>query len=289
MNETATVNDEGLAAALGGRSIVLVGMMGAGKTSVGKRLAQRLGLPFVDADAEIEAGAQMTIPEIFERFGEPYFRDGERKVIARLLVDGPKVLATGGGAFLNEATRRRIGESGVSVWLKPDFEVLLRRVRKRSNRPLLRTADPEATLRRLLDERSPIYALADMTIESHDGPHDAVVDAIVAGLRRRVASLRGAAAPAHGAARREVDVALGERAYKILIGDGLVEAAGAHIAHLAPGAQCAVVTDETVAALHLETLTAEPRARGLTSRASSSVRRARRRSPTPNSRASATR
>ncbi|MGO4872979.1 MAG: 3-dehydroquinate synthase [Roseiarcus sp.] len=255
MNETATVNDEGLAAALGGRSIVLVGMMGAGKTSVGKRLAQRLGLPFVDADAEIEAGAQMTIPEMFERFGEPYFREGERKVIARLLVDGPKVLATGGGAFLNETTRRRIGESGVSVWLKPDFEVLLRRVRKRSNRPLLRTADPEATLRRLLAERSPSYALADMTIESHEGPHDSVVDAIVAGLRRRVASLRGAAAPAHGAARREVDVALGERAYKILIGDGLVEAAGAHIAHLAPGAQCAVVTDETVAALHLEKLT----------------------------------
>ncbi len=144
MNETATVDAEGLAAALGGRSIVLVGMMGAGKTSVGKRLAQRLGLPFVDADAEIEAGAQMTIPEIFERFGEAYFREGERRVIARLLVDGPKVLATGGGAFLNEATRQRIGQSGVSIWLKPDFEVLLRRVRKRSNRPLLRTADPEA-------------------------------------------------------------------------------------------------------------------------------------------------
>jgi shikimate kinase/3-dehydroquinate synthase len=197
----------------------------------------------------------MTISEIFERFGEAYFRAGERRVIARLLVDGPKVLATGGGAFLNEATRQRIGQCGVSIWLKPDFEVLLRRVRKRSNRPLLRTANPEQTLRRLLDERSPTYALADITIESHDGPHDAVVDAIVAGLRRRVASASDKAAPAHGAARREVDVALGDRSYKILIGDGLVEAAGAHIAHVAPGAQCAVVTDETVAALHLEKLT----------------------------------
>ena len=255
MNETASVDAEGLAAALGGRSIVLVGMMGAGKTSVGKRLAQRLGLPFVDADAEIEAGAQMTIPEIFERFGEAYFREGERRVIARLLVDGPKVVATGGGAFLNEATRQRIGQSGVSIWLKPDFEVLLRRVRKRSNRPLLRTADPEATLRRLLDEHSPTYALADMTIESHDGPHDSVVDAILAGLRRRVATPRDQAASPDGPALREVDVALGARAYKILIGDGLVESAGEHIARLAPGAQCAIVTDETVAALHLEKLT----------------------------------
>ncbi len=255
MNETATVDAEGLAAALGGRSIVLVGMMGAGKTSVGKRLAQRLGLPFVDADAEIEAGAQMTIPEIFERFGEAYFREGERRVIARLLVGGPKVLATGGGAFLNEATRQRIGQSGVSVWLKPDFEVLLRRVRKRSNRPLLRTANPEQTLRRLLEERSPIYALADITIESRDGPHDSVVDAIIAGLRRRVALPPDKAASPDGPALREVDVALGARAYKILIGDGLVEAAGEHIARLAPGAQCAVVTDETVAALHLEKLT----------------------------------
>src|SRR6202453_4032340 len=138
-----------------GRSVVLVGMTGAGKTSVGKRLAAKLDLPFVDADAEIEAGARMTIPEIFERFGESYFRDGERKVIARLLDEGPKVLATGGGAFMNASTRKRIASSGVSIWLKPDFDVLLRRVRKRSNRPLLQTADPEATLTRLLEERSP--------------------------------------------------------------------------------------------------------------------------------------
>src|ERR1700727_345989 len=141
--------DAGHAAALTGRSVVLVGMMGAGKTSVGKRLAAKLGLPFVDADAEIEAGAQLTIPEIFERFGEAYFRECERKVIARLLTSGPMVLATGGGAFMNATTRENIAKHGVSVWLKPSFDVLLARVRKKSNRPLLKTANPEETLRRL--------------------------------------------------------------------------------------------------------------------------------------------
>ena len=184
--------------ALDGRSVVLVGMMGAGKTSVGKRLAARLGLPFVDADAEIEAGARMTIPEIFEKFGEPYFRDGERRVIARLLEQGPLVLATGGGAFMNAATRERIAAAGVSIWLNPAFEMLLRRVRKRSNRPLLQTADPEGTLRRLLEERSPTYALADLAIESRDGPHDAVVEQILAALAERA---RPAAGGAHRAGR----------------------------------------------------------------------------------------
>ena len=159
------VDAKRVAAALGARSIVLVGMMGAGKTSVGKRLASKLGLPFVDADAEIEAGAQLTVPEIFERFGEAYFRDGERKVIARLLNGGPQVLATGGGAFMNKTTRENIAARAVSIWLKPDVEVLAARVRKKSNRPLLQTADPEQTLRRLLEERSPTYALADLTIE----------------------------------------------------------------------------------------------------------------------------
>ena len=142
MHETAIHEPDPLTAALGGRSIVLVGMMGAGKTAVGRRVAHRLKLPFVDADAEIEAGARMTIPEIFERFGEPYFRDGERKVIARLLEEGQKVLATGGGAFMNPLTRDRIATKGVSIWLKPEFEVLLRRVKKRSNRPLLQTSAP---------------------------------------------------------------------------------------------------------------------------------------------------
>jgi shikimate kinase/3-dehydroquinate synthase len=258
MNDAAPIPDaEGLVAALGGRSIVLIGMMGAGKTSVGKRLAQKLGLSFVDADDEIEAGAQMTIPEIFERFGQPYFRDGERRVIARLLDDGPKVLSTGGGAFLNEETRRRVAERGVSVWLKPEFETLLRRVRKRSNRPLLRTEDPEATLRKLLEERSPTYALADLTIETRDGPHDAAVEALIGALRRRLAH---PASPT----TREVAVDLGSRAYRILIGPGLLESAGAHVAALAPGARCAIVTDATVAKLHLAPLRKSLEAAGLT-------------------------
>ena len=242
---------DALVEALGGRSIVLVGMMGAGKTSVGRRLGARLNLPFVDADHEIEAGAQMTIPEIFERFGEPYFRDGERKVIARLLLDGQKVLATGGGAFMNPTTRQRIAESGISIWLKPDFDVLMRRVRKRSNRPLLQTADPEATVRRLLEERTPIYRLADLTIESRDGPHDVVVGSIVEKLRMH---LRAARVPLPADAIRQVRVTLGARSYDILIGEGLIEAAGVHVAKLAPGAKCAVVTDANVARLHLDPL-----------------------------------
>jgi shikimate kinase/3-dehydroquinate synthase len=238
-------------AALGGRSIVLVGMMGAGKTSVGKRLAAKLALPFVDADAEIEAGAQLSISEIFERFGEAYFRDGERKVIARLLNDGPLVLATGGGAFMNSWTRDNIAARGVSIWLKPDFDILLARVRRKSNRPLLKTADPEQTLRRLLEERSPIYALADFTIESLDGAHDSVVDAI---LRRLAAAPCNDVRP-FPRARRKVEVPLGARAYSILIGPGLIDQAGVEIAKIAPRVNCAVVTDAHVAPLYLERLT----------------------------------
>ena len=238
-----------LVAMLGGKSIVLVGMMGAGKTSVGRRLAARLNLPFADADSEIEAGAQMTVPEIFERFGEPYFREGERKVVSRLLGEGQKVLATGGGSFLNAQTRARIAEKGVSIWLKPDFDVLMRRVRKRSNRPLLQTADPAETLRRLLDERTPIYALADLTIESRDGPHESVVDSILLALARRVGPAGGA-----GESPRVVDVALGARSYSVLIGEGLIAGAGERLKALSPGAACAIVTDANVAALHLPRL-----------------------------------
>jgi shikimate kinase/3-dehydroquinate synthase len=271
MTESKLLDRDALVAALGGRSIVLVGMMGAGKTSVGRRLAAHLHLPFVDADGEIEAGAQMTVPEIFERFGEPYFREGERKVLARLLSDGQKVLATGGGAFMNEATRARIAQSGVSIWLKPDFEVLMRRVRKRSNRPLLQTADPEETLRRLLQERGPIYGLADLTIEPRDGPHDVVVEAIVTALGAHLAARAQAGAPngadsaPPAAGIHEVEVALGARAYKILIGEGLIAGAGEHIARLAPGAHCAVVTDSNVAGLHLEALSASLARAGLRS------------------------
>jgi shikimate kinase len=171
---------------LGARSIVLVGMMGAGKTSVGRRLGAALDLPFVDADAEIEQVSQMSIPEIFARHGEAYFRAGEARVIARLLGQGPKVLATGGGAFMNPETRQRIAEAGISVWLKAEFDVLMKRVRKRSNRPLLASPDPEATLRALIDARYPTYALADLTVMSRDAPHEHVVTDLIEALAARL-------------------------------------------------------------------------------------------------------
>jgi shikimate kinase len=166
-----------IVAALGKRLIVLVGMMGVGKSTVGRRLAVRLGLPFIDADSEIEAAhAGMTIPEIFEIHGEPYFRDGEARVIARLLEGGPAVLATGGGAFMREETRRRIRDKGISVWLKADADVILRRVKRRADRPLLQTADPAATIERFIAEREPVYQHADLTIWSRDVPHEKIVE-----------------------------------------------------------------------------------------------------------------
>lgn len=164
------------------RAIVLVGLMGAGKTTVGRRLAHRLGLDFVDADAEIEKAAGESIPEIFKLRGEKVFREGERRVISRLLDDGPQVLATGGGAFMDPETRAEIMDKGISVWLKADIDVLMKRVSKRGNRPLLRTADPRATMEKLMGERYPVYAGADIKVESREGPHEVVVDAIVAAL-----------------------------------------------------------------------------------------------------------
>jgi shikimate kinase len=173
--------EEAIRARLGKRSIVLVGLMGAGKSTVGRRLAAKLGLPFTDADHEIEAAAGMSIPDMFALHGEDYFRNGERRVIARLLQDGPGVLATGGGAYMNPQTRARIAEAGVSVWLRADFDVLMRRVRKRQNRPLLQNPDPEGTMRRLIETRYPVYALADVAVESREIPHDKVVqDAVLA-------------------------------------------------------------------------------------------------------------
>jgi shikimate kinase len=167
------------------KTLVLVGMMGAGKTSVGRRLAGTLGVPFRDADVEIEAAAGCTINDIFERFGEPAFRDGERKVIARLLSDPPHVLAAGGGAFIDEETRRRIKESAVSIWLRAPLDLLIQRVLRKDHRPLLRNTDGRATLERLLSQREPIYAQADIVIESDEGPHDVVVKRIVAALDER--------------------------------------------------------------------------------------------------------
>ena len=177
-----------LVAALGARSIVLVGMMGAGKSSIGRRLAAALGLVFVDADSEIEKAAGMTISEIFTAQGEAYFRAGEARVIARLLESGPQVLATGGGAFMNAQTRELIRAKGLSVWLKADIDVLLRRVKRRADRPLLKSDDPQATLERLVAERYPVYAEADITIHSRDVPHEAIVSEIIAALAQRIGS-----------------------------------------------------------------------------------------------------
>ena len=169
-------------AALGNRSIVLVGMMGAGKSSIGRKLASVLDIPFVDADTEIETAADMSIPEIFASKGELYFRAGEGRVIARLLESGPQVLATGGGAFMQEATRATIREKGISVWLKADFDVLVRRIKRRTDRPLLKTANPAQTLKSLIAERYPIYAEADITIWSRDVPHETIVGEILTEL-----------------------------------------------------------------------------------------------------------
>ncbi|MBX9710457.1 MAG: shikimate kinase [Xanthobacteraceae bacterium] len=170
-------------AALGSRLIVLVGMMGSGKSTVGRRLAARLRLPFVDADHEIELRhGGMTIAEIFATHGEPYFRDGEARVIAGLLDNGPQVLATGGGAFVREDTRNRIREKGISIWLKAEGDVILRRVRRRADRPLLQTADPAATIEQLIAARGPTYELADIAIWSRDVPHEKIVDECVEAL-----------------------------------------------------------------------------------------------------------
>ena len=192
MSETAapahasTPQEAAITAALGRRSIVLVGMMGAGKSTIGRRLGARLRLPFLDADIEIEAAASMSIPEIFETRGEPYFRDGEARVIARLLDSGPAVIATGGGAFMREETRNRIRDKAVSIWLKADVDTIMKRVKRRADRPLLQTEDPAATVSRLLEAREPVYQSADVTIASRDVPHDRIVDECIDALRARL-------------------------------------------------------------------------------------------------------
>jgi shikimate kinase len=188
-HEVANRPDAALVAALDRRSVVLVGMMGAGKSSVGRRMAMRLGVPFVDADTEIEKAAGMTISDIFAVRGEAEFRAGEARVILRLLEGGPQVVATGGGAFLNPDTRAAIRAKGISIWLRAEFDVLMKRIRRRQDRPLLRTADPAATLRKLIEEREPVYALADLTVQSREVTHDKIVEEIVAAL----AGLLGAA------------------------------------------------------------------------------------------------
>ena len=192
MPETATPAGAGasqeaeIISALGTRSVVLVGMMGAGKSTIGRRLSARLHLPFLDADTEIEAAAGMSIPDIFETHGEPHFRDGEARVIARLLDGGPSVIATGGGAFMREETRNRIRDKAVSIWLKADADIIMKRVKRRADRPLLQTADPAATIGRLIEEREPVYQRADLTIWSRDVPHEQIVDECLDALHARL-------------------------------------------------------------------------------------------------------
>jgi shikimate kinase len=195
-----TSTEADILAALGPRPIVLIGMMGAGKSTIGRRLAARLQLPFMDADTEIEtAHAGMTIPEIFATHGEPYFRDGEARVIARLLDGGPAVLATGGGSFMREETRQRIGDKAVSIWLKADIDVIMKRVKRRTDRPLLQTEDPVATVNRLLAEREPVYQNADLTIASRDVPHERIVDEVIAALHARLCGSETAPNPVSAA------------------------------------------------------------------------------------------
>jgi shikimate kinase len=174
--------EERIRAGLGTRSIVMVGMPGCGKSALGKRLAPRLSLPFVDVDEEIEKAAGKTIKEIFADHGEASFRDGERKVIARLLAAGPQVLATGGGALLAEETRANIRRAGVSIWVKADVALLVRRVTKRSTRPLFEGRDPETVVRELMDAREPLYAAADITVQSREIPHEIIVEEIIDAL-----------------------------------------------------------------------------------------------------------
>ena len=181
MPESAKPDD--LPAKIRQRTIVLVGLMGAGKTTVGRRLASALGMPFKDADHEIEHAAGQTVSEIFEKYGEDHFRDGERKVIARLVSGEPCVLATGGGAFMNEETRALIKAKAVSVWLKAELELLFERVMRRDTRPLLRTGDPRDILGKLMEERYPAYAMADVIVESGDGPHSQVVTDVIEALK----------------------------------------------------------------------------------------------------------
>ena len=164
---------------LGNRPIVLVGLMGAGKSSIGRRLAEKLDIPFVDADHEIEVAADKSIPEIFNDHGEAYFREGERRVISRLIENGAQILSTGGGAFINEETRQRIHAHGISVWLKADLPLLMKRVMKRADRPLLQTEDPEAVMQKLMDQRYPIYATADVIVESRDVQHTQMVNEVI--------------------------------------------------------------------------------------------------------------
>lgn len=230
-----------LPACLAGRSLVLVGLMGAGKTSIGRRLAARFGLPFHDADEEIERAAGCTISDLFARYGERSFREGERRVISRLLGGPPIVLATGGGAYMDPATRAAIRAGGVAVWLRAPLPVLLRRVAHRTHRPLLRQGDPAEILARLMAERHPIYAEADMIVETGDEPAEVTTGRVQAAL-------------AAWTPPRRLEVRLATTHYEVVVGEGLLARAGGLLAPALPQRRAVVVTDATVAGLHLPAL-----------------------------------
>ena len=223
------------------RSIVLVGLMGAGKTAIGKRLAAQLGLPFYDADHEIERAAGMTIAEIFRTHGEAYFRAGEKRVIERLLAGGRIVLAPGGGAFMDPETRRTIRERATSIWLRCPLPVLLQRVQGRTHRPLLNSGNPAETLARLSAERSPIYAQADIIVDGSEDPLHVTTSNVINALNSYQAPHR-------------VGVQLSQSNYDVLIGPNLLRRAGALLAPVLPQPRCVIITDENVAKLHLPTL-----------------------------------
>ena len=227
--------------ALAGRSIVLVGLMGAGKTSIGRRLAARLGLPFRDADAEIELAAGCSIPELFSRYGESDFRAGERRVIRRLLSGDPLVLAFGGGAFMDAETRAVAREEAVSVWLRCPLPTLLRRVAGRDNRPLLADGDRSEVLQRLIDARYPVYAEADVIVDCGDENPEVTTGHVLN-------ALLGWRSP------RRLSVMLSSTSYDVVIGEDLLARAGALLAPRLEQKRVVVVTDETVARLHLPTL-----------------------------------
>ena len=190
MTATSTLaaeNTADLLARLGPRSVVFVGLMGAGKTAIGRKVAATLGLPFTDSDYEIESVSRMTIPDLFDRYGEAEFRSLEQRVIARVLESGPQVLSTGGGAFMNEQTREAIAAGGLSVWLKADVDTLLDRVSKKQNRPLLKNPDPRGVLERLMAERYPVYALADVTVATRDERKEVIAGEVIEALGRHLA------------------------------------------------------------------------------------------------------
>ena len=238
-----------LPATLAGRSVVLVGLMGAGKTSIGRRLAVRLGLPFHDADTEIELAAGCTIAELFARFGEPEFRRGEQRVIRRLLAGDPMVLATGGGAFMDADTRAAIRRDAISLWLRAPLSTLVRRVASRSHRPLLAGGDPASILQGLMDRRHPVYAEADIVLDVTDENPEVTTT-------RAVDALLGWRAP------RRLSLALSHGSYDVVVGAGLLARAGALLAPVLPQKRCIIVTDSIVAPLHLATLQAGLNATG---------------------------